>query len=500
MVLTTGVSLAAGLAALVLYYVVSSILAWRRLRDFKGPWLASFSYLWMARTSTSGHMWSIYRDVSAKYGPVARIGPNELVTDDPDIIRRLSSTRSQYRRSSWYDPNRLDPYEHSMFSLRDNAAHDKLKSQTAPGYSGKENPFLEAEVDYVIDEMVQKIRSKYVAGPGKLVPLDLAKMCQYFTLDSIGKVAFGQEFGFLGQERDVNHYLQTIEDIAPVMQMCGEIPSLASIVASPLVLRLAGPKVTDTKGLGRLMKVARDIVAKRFGPDAKEQRDMLGAFVRNGLTQRECETEALFQMIAGSDTTATAIRATLLYVMTTPRVYEALWREIDEAVKDSKISSPIKSVEGEALPYLQAVIFEGLRIHPPFVGLPMKEVPPQGDTLLGQFVPGGTRIAPSNWSLTRNKRIFGEDSELFRPERWVEASDETREEMRRTVELIFGYGRWACAGKSLAFLELNKVFVELLRNFDFQLVYPTRPWTSINHNLFLQKDMWVSVTERQRTS
>ena len=82
-------------------------------------------------------MWSVYRDVSAKYGSVARIGPNELLTDDPELIRRLSSTRAGYKRSSWYEPNRLDPYEHSMFSLRDNVAHDRLKGMTAGGYSGR---------------------------------------------------------------------------------------------------------------------------------------------------------------------------------------------------------------------------------------------------------------------------------------------------------------------------------------------------------------------------
>jgi hypothetical protein len=78
-----------------------------------------------------------------------------------------------------------------------------------------------------------------------------------------------------------------------------------------------------------------------------------GAFIRHGLTQRECETEALFQVVAGSDTTATAIRATMLYVVTTPRVYQKLQHEIDVAIREGRISSPILSAEGEKLPYLQ---------------------------------------------------------------------------------------------------------------------------------------------------
>jgi cytochrome P450 len=57
--------------------------------------------------------------------------------------------------------------------------------------------------------------------------------------------------------------------------------------------------------------------------------------------------------------------------------------------------------------------------------------------------------------------IFGNDVELFRPERFMEADEVRRAEMYRTTELIFGSGRWQCAGKSLAFMELNKVFFEV---------------------------------------
>lgn len=75
--------------------------------------------------------------------------------------------------------------------------------------------------------------------------------------------------------------------------------------------------------------------------------------VRHGLTQAECETEALFQIIAGSDTTATAIRATVLYIITTPHVYQALKNEIAHGIRDGNISNPITYDEAKKLPYLQ---------------------------------------------------------------------------------------------------------------------------------------------------
>jgi cytochrome P450 len=71
--------------------------------------------------------------------------------------------------------------------------------------------------------------------------------------------------------------------------------------------------------------------------------------------------------------------------------------------------------------------------------------------------------------------------------------------MERQADLTFGYGRFACLGKPVALMELNKVFVELFRNFDISIVDPTRPWSSDSRGIFLQKEFWVRVTERENS-
>lgn len=100
-------------------------------------------------------------------------------------------------------------------------------------------------------------------------------------------------------------------------------------------------------------------------------------------------------------------------------------------------------------------------MNPPFTGLMMKEVPPQGDTLHGTFIPGGTQIAHNTWGVLRQESIFGRDADLFRPERWLEADAAKRSLMEKTTDLAFGYGRWACLGRPVAFIEMNKIYVEV---------------------------------------
>ena len=147
--------------------------------------------------------------------------------------------------------------------------------------------------------------------------------------------------------------------------------------------------------------------------------------------------------------------------MTTPSAYAALQKEIDESIEKGIVSSPITDAEAKELPYLQAVIKEGLRIFPPVTGLLTKTVPKGGDVLNGVFVPGGTGIGYSAWGVHHSKQIFGEDANHFRPERWFEAEEEKLKIMNSTVELVFNYGKWQCPGKSVAAIELNKVFVEV---------------------------------------
>lgn len=191
-----------------------------------------------------------------------------------------------------------------------------------------------------------------------------------------------------------------------------------------------------------------------------------GSFIRRGLTQRQCETESIFQILAGSDTTATGIRSGLLYLCSNPRAYTRLQREIDERIASGLISSPcITNAESLSFPYLQAVIYESLRMRPPFDGLPFKVVPPEGDhTRDGRFIPGGTKITATFGAMQRNKEVFGLDADVWRPERWLEedgCDPERRREMKSVVEMVFGYGRWQCAGKMVAMVELNKVFCQV---------------------------------------
>lgn len=70
-----------------------------------------------------------------RQGPLVRIGPNHLVTDDPEVLKRMSAVRSPYRRSIWYEGMQLEPGYFNVISERDEERHNDLRAKMAAGVS-----------------------------------------------------------------------------------------------------------------------------------------------------------------------------------------------------------------------------------------------------------------------------------------------------------------------------------------------------------------------------
>ena len=275
-------------------------------------------------------------------------------------------------------------------------------------------------------------------------------------------IAFGDSFGFVEANSDLYDYHAIANKFFGVLELVVNHENLRSIIQSRLVQRLIAPKGTDKVGQGAIIGIAQKAVSERYRPDAKVKKDMLGHFMAKGMTQEQAEVESHLQIIAGSDSTAGTLRTTMMLLVANPVAYRKLVHEIDSAMVSGNISYPIiKHSEASKLEYLQAVIWEGLRMYPPLFGLQSKRAPPDGETINGVFFPPGTEIAICDEGIARRKDIFGDDAEIFRPERWLHPDPAVRARYLRHVEVIFGSGRFVCLGKDIAIMELNKAIVEV---------------------------------------
>ena len=385
----------------------------------------------------------------------------------------MNAVRSPYTRSTWFNAaTRTEVGRDHVFSQIDEAQHTKRRQQMASGYSGKENLSLESDIDEHVQQLLDLIRSKYLSTTTRYTPMDLGSKIQYFTLDVISKIGFGKAFGDLKADADVDNYISSGRDGLSIIIVVAGL-GLTPYLHWPPIARIFGPSEKDATGFGKMMAVARGLIDSRLEKPTSGRSDMLASFIRHGLNRDDLLTESMLQILAGSDTTATAIRATMLYLMTHHRVYKILQAEIDATVASSQASTTFDIVSDETLkglPYLQAVVREGLRMHPPITDVVPKKVPVGGDKFVidgkEYFFPGGTNISYNAWGLHHDKKIFGEDADCFRPERWLPRDSSEKEQARvlrmtETVTLNFGSGRFGCLGRGVATMELNKAVAEV---------------------------------------
>lgn len=189
----------------------------------------------------------------------------------------------------------------------------------------------------------------------------------------------------------------------------------------------------------------------------------------------------------------------------------------DPSVEEDEVAL-VRWNDVRSLPYLSAVINEGLRIHPA-AGLVLERVvPAQGLNVDGHHIPAGTIVGCSAWVIHRDATVFGSNPTEFRPERWIDASPEQQAKMKNTL-FSFGAGSRACIGRNISLLEMYKLVPALLRTFEvsslestltwrkdantytifqIELVDPHKPWTLHNAWFVKQSDFRVQLKLRPK--
>ncbi|GAP88867.1 putative cytochrome P450 [Rosellinia necatrix] len=483
-----------------------------QLRHIKGPLLSRVTGIPHIRALLSPNCQDWYYDRNLTYGELVVVSPTKLLTSSPELWTRMNQDYG-YTKSRWYyRAVRYDVHNDNLFTQMDNVKHDERRKMMIRGYSGAENLTLETDIEECIVKLLHLIRSRYTGSQRK--PMDLAEKIEFFTLDVISTIGFGKCFNLLNTNKDPNGYVKSTHvgleinnrQIALGTWWMNELPFFQP---------KKGTDVKDTSGFKKMRALNASMVAARE-VEFREQKeknggvvpraDMLTSFMRHGLAGKDLQTENILQIVAGADTTGGALKGTFMYVTTNPRVYKALQAEIDDAVASGAAPAApgiITAMQAKGLPYLQAVIRESMRMFPPVNNPLSRTTPPAGDTVTIEgkevYIPGGVCVLPSFKAMHRNKRVYGDDADVFRPERWIDEKDKKKlEAMKHEQNIAFGHGRWLCLGKAIALRELGVAVFELFRHFDWTLVNPEKPFKDCTlTGLHVTTDMWVQVDERK---
>ena len=99
------------------------------------------------------------------------------------------------------------------------------------------------------------------------------------------------------------------------------------------------------------------------------------------------------------------------------------------------------------------------------------------------------------WVLHRDTRIFGDDADQWRPERWLDSDSEKIKYMDHHI-LSFGAGKRTCLGRNIAMLELTKLVPALILRYDIELFEPQKEWTVLSSFVVRQEGLSVTLSRR----
>ena len=256
---------------------------------------------------------------------------------------------------------------------------------------------LRAQEDLIqsyIDLLIGRLREKAIAaketGDPVAATVDICQWYNFTTFDIIGDLGFGEPFDCL---RDGTYHPW----VALIFNNFKASAFVAAVRFYPLLDSLLMKCLP--KSVMQIQRdhyqLAVDKVHRRLNLETTRKDFMTEVIAHNddkGMSLSEIEATFNILIIAGSETTATVLTGTTNYLLQNPDILAILVAEVRGAFKDEK---KITFAALKQLPYLNAVIEEGLRLCPPIpAGLP-RMVPKGGDTVCGYFLPEDVNSLPS---------------------------------------------------------------------------------------------------------
>ncbi|KAL0062590.1 hypothetical protein AAF712_010524 [Marasmius tenuissimus] len=211
-------------------------------------------------------------------------------------------------------------------------------------------------------------------------------------------------------------------------------------------------------------------------------------------------SDSVLAIIAGSDTTSTAMTNLFWCLMAHPTTYKQLREEVDREYP-AGVDPLVDTSRFGNMKYLNACLNESLRLIPPVPSSGPRVVTKGsgGKVISGHFIPEGTQVFAAPYVSHRNPESFSPSPDAFLPERWLpEARDALPGEhiLKADAFIPFSYGPTNCIGKNLAKLEMLMVITMLVQRFEFEFAegFDWKEWPN------QQIDVLVTLTEPLRVN
>ncbi|TKW17292.1 hypothetical protein SEVIR_5G356900v4 [Setaria viridis] len=382
-----------------------------------------------------------------------------------------------------------------------------LWQRKAASYEFSKRSLRNFVVDAVRFEVVERLLPLLDRARQDGRTLDVQDVLERFAFDNICRVAFGEDPACLAEENmaapQSAEFMRAFNDAQNAI-MARFMSPLKSLWRLKRLLNME-PERRMREALCTIHGYADRIVRERRerGDAGLASRDdFLSRFAASGEHSDESLRDVVTNfLLAGRDTTSSALTWFFWLVSTRPDVEDKIVREIRAAralsSHGSTHPSPTFSFdELRDMHYLHAAVTESMRLYPPVA---MDTHSCKEDDFLpdGTFVGRGWLTTYSAYAMARVEDVWGKDCEEFRPERWLGEDGAFRPESPFRYP-VFHAGPRMCLGKEMAYIQMKSIVACVFERFSFRFVGgEERPGLVLSLTLRMEGGLPMEVIERK---
>ncbi|KAG6009314.1 hypothetical protein E4U43_000013, partial [Claviceps pusilla] len=470
------------------------------LAKYPGPFLARITDSHQLYHAYKGDRHLEFWRMHERYGPVVRFGPNSVSFNSSRALKDIYGFRANVRKAEFYDAF-VHPAANTH-NTRDKEVHARKRRVLSHAFSESAMKEMQRYILGNVRTFCEQIGRNDGAGEciqeghgeadakGWTPPRNMADWCNYLAMDILGDLSFGKAFHML-EKPDNRFALELVEAATTRHLICGTMPVVDRLrIDTFLFPRLAA-------GRARYMAYSKAQLTERtrLGDDT-DRRDFFYYLLKardpetgHGFTTPELWGESNLLIIAGSDTTSTAMAATLFYLVRSPHALARVAREVRARDRFPTVEDIVHGASLASCTYLRACIDEAMRLSPSVGGILPREVLPGGmHVTIGDgngdggdggddhFLPPGTVVGVPHYTIHHNETYFP-DPYAYLPERWLRG--ETNPLTGRTTTdhdvllaqsafCPFSIGPRGCIGKGLAYAEMMTTLARTVYLYDMR--------------------------------
>ncbi|KAJ9615040.1 hypothetical protein H2200_001114 [Cladophialophora chaetospira] len=464
------------------------------LSKYPGPKLWAITkilYNWHTLRGTAA---ARFCELHSKYGDVVRFAPNSLSYTAPEAWGEVQGPYVEGKKHMEMDMaifggkfTMTGALQMQVNTTSVGEDHRRLRARLMRPLSAKAVASQERILAQYASDFITGLLKELNHEPGTA---DMAKWFSMATFDVTSDLTFGKPFGCL-QTGEEHRWIAAVFGAfkaLPILRVIREAPGVT--ILGHFALHML-PQSVKQKWYDHF-DYAFNLVEERL-KDPQKRKDFvyyLTDTTENQLSRDEIKEGAAQIVMAGSEPVAMLLTGIVFYLSRDPEMCQRLTSEIRSSFAKREDMTLARLSE---LLYLNAVIREGLRILPPAADIFPRIIPPDGEYIMGDFLPAGVRYEISDADMAANSfmleqthvgiptlaashstRNFNQPGR-FIPERWMDGQGWTDPGMKASQP--FGQGHRSCIGKNLAYAELRLFLAYFLWEFDLMPVPRDEEWT-----------------------